>query len=66
MKLAKVSTSHIQAVTGIAAHEQGIAGAMFQASNQIGAAVVLAAVTAVVTSKGGASTQPAVPAPTTI
>jgi predicted MFS family arabinose efflux permease len=51
---------NIQAVTGVAAHEQGIAGAIFQASNQIGAAVVLAAVTAVVTSNGGASTQRAV------
>ena len=51
---------NIQAVTGIAAHEQGIAGAIFQASNQIGAAVVLAAVTAVVTTSGGTSTQRAV------
>jgi len=46
--------------TGIEAHEQGIAGAIFQASNQIGAAVILAVVTAVVTSNGGASTERAV------
>jgi MFS family permease len=51
---------NIQAVSGIMAHEQGIAGAIFQASNQIGAAVVLAVVTAVVTSNGGASTERAV------
>jgi hypothetical protein len=48
---------NIQAVAGIAPHEQGIAGAIFQASNQIGAAVVLAVVTAVVASNGGASTE---------
>jgi MFS family permease len=47
---------NILAVTGIAPHEQGVAGALFQASNQIGAAVVLALVTAVVTANGGAST----------
>jgi hypothetical protein len=48
---------NIQAVAGIGPHEQGIAGAIFQASNQIGAAVVLAVVTAVITSSGGASTE---------
>ena len=46
---------NVQATTGIAAHEQGIAGALFQTSNQIGAALVLGIVSAVVVSKGGDS-----------
>ena len=50
---------NVQATSGIAAHEQGVAGALFQASNQIGAALVLAVVTAVVTGHGGARTDPA-------
>jgi sugar phosphate permease len=44
---------NVQATTGIAPHEQGVAGALFQASNQIGAALVLAVVTAVVAGHSG-------------
>lgn len=45
---------NIQATSGIANHEQGLAGGLLNTSVQIGGAVVLAIVTAVVTSSGGA------------
>jgi MFS family permease len=50
---------NVQATTGIAPHEQGVAGALFQASNQIGAALVLAVVTAVVTGHSGSGSDAA-------
>jgi MFS family permease len=52
---------NVLATNGIAPHEQGIAAAVFQASNQIGAALVLAIVTAVVTAHGAAGSGSAVP-----
>jgi MFS family permease len=50
---------NVQATSGIDPHEQGVAGALFQASNQIGAALVLAVVTAVVTGHGGSGSDAA-------
>jgi MFS family permease len=53
-------TMNVQATSGVPAHEQGLAAALFQTSNQLGAALVLAVVTAVVTSSGGTATGRAV------
>jgi Na+/melibiose symporter-like transporter len=44
---------NIQATAGVADHEQGLAGGLLNTSAQVGGAVVLAIVTAVVTSSGG-------------
>ena len=51
---------NIQAVAGVANHEQGLASGLVQTSFQIGGAVALAIVTAVVSAQAGASTDPAV------
>jgi MFS family permease len=45
---------NIQATSGVVDEEQGLAGGLLNTSGQIGGAVVLAIVTAVVTSNGGA------------
>jgi EmrB/QacA subfamily drug resistance transporter len=42
---------NIQAVSGVPDHEQGLASGLFNTSNQVGGAVVLAIVTAVISSK---------------
>jgi hypothetical protein len=47
---------NVQATAAVAAHEQGLAAALFQTSTQLGAASALAVVTAVVTANGGAAT----------
>jgi len=44
---------NIQATAGVADHEQGLAGGLLNTSVQIGGAVTLAVVTAVVTANGG-------------
>lgn len=49
---------NIQATSGISDSEQGLAGGLLNTSVQIGGAVVLAAVTAVVTANGGAEASP--------
>lgn len=41
--------ANVQAVTGVEPHEQGLAAGMIQASGQVGAAVVLAMTTAIIT-----------------
>jgi nitrate/nitrite transporter NarK len=46
------SALNIQATSGVADEEQGLAGGLLQTSGQLGGAVVLAAVTAVVTAGG--------------
>jgi hypothetical protein len=46
---------NIQATAGVADHEQGVASGLVQASFQVGGAVVLAVVTAIVSSSGGGS-----------
>jgi MFS family permease len=46
---------NIQATAGVADHEQGVASGLVQASFQVGGAVVLAVVTAIVSSRGGGS-----------
>jgi hypothetical protein len=43
---------NIQATNGIADHEQGVASGLVQTSFQVGGAIVLAVVTAIVTSHG--------------
>ncbi|MBX6354569.1 MAG: MFS transporter [Micromonosporaceae bacterium] len=48
---------NIQATAGVADHEQGLASGLVQTSFQIGGAVGLAAVTAVVAAYGGATAQ---------
>ncbi len=53
-------TMNVQATSGVPAHEQGLAAALFQTSNQLGAALVLAVVTAVVTGSGATATGRAV------
>jgi MFS family permease len=53
-------TLNIQATTGVANHEQGLASGLVQTSFQIGAAVSLAIVTAVVSAQAGTSTNPEV------
>jgi MFS family permease len=49
---------NIQATAGVADHEQGLAGGLLNTSAQVGGAVVLAIVTAVVTSNGGPEASP--------
>jgi EmrB/QacA subfamily drug resistance transporter len=51
---------NMQATDGIADREQGLASGLLNTSFQIGGAVVLAAITAIVTSKAGGSTDPSV------
>jgi MFS family permease len=53
-------TLNIQATSGVGDHEQGLASGLVQTSFQIGGAVVLAIVTAVVSAQAGASTDPEV------
>ena len=51
-------TLNIQATSGVANHEQGLASGLVQTSFQIGGAVGLAIVTAVVSAQAGGSTDP--------
>ena len=51
---------NMQATNGIADHEQGLASGLVQSSFQIGGAIGLAVVSAIVTSKAGTSTDPGV------
>jgi EmrB/QacA subfamily drug resistance transporter len=51
---------NMQATDGIADHEQGLASGLLNTSFQVGGAVVLAVITAIVTSKAGGSKDPAV------
>jgi MFS family permease len=51
-------TLNIQATAGVADHEQGLASGLVQSSFQIGGAVGLAIVTAVVSARAGGSTDP--------
>ena len=53
-------TLNMQATNGIGDHEQGLASGLVQTSFQIGGAISLAAVTAIVTAQAGGSTDPAV------
>jgi MFS family permease len=53
-------TLNIQATAGVANHEQGLASGLVQTSFQLGGAITLAIVSAVVSSQAGASTDPAV------
>ena len=50
---------NIQAVSGVPDHEQGLASGLFNTSNQVGGAVVLAIVTAVISSQSAGVTTPA-------
>jgi predicted MFS family arabinose efflux permease len=50
---------NIQAVSGVPDHEQGLASGLFNTSNQVGGAVVLAIVTAVISSQSVGVTTPA-------
>lgn len=50
--------ANVQAVTGVAHHEQGLAAGMLQASGQIGAAVVLAVTTAIIAMDGNDTAKP--------
>lgn len=50
---------NIQAVSGVEDEEQGLASGMFNTANQVGGAVVLAAVTAVIGSQAAGMTTPA-------
>ncbi|MEU4194554.1 MFS transporter [Kribbella sp. NPDC026611] len=49
---------NIQAVSGVPDHEQGLASGLFNTSNQVGGAVVLAIVTAVISSQSVGATTP--------
>ena len=49
---------NIQAVSGVPDHEQGLASGLFNTSNQVGGAVVLAIVTAVISSQSVGVTAP--------
>ena len=49
---------NMQATNGIADHEQGLASGLVQTSFQIGGAIALAVVTAIVTAQAGGSTDP--------
>jgi EmrB/QacA subfamily drug resistance transporter len=51
---------NMQATDGIADHEQGLASGLLNTSFQVGGAIVLAVITAIVTSKAGSSTDPSV------
>ena len=48
----------MQATAGVADHEQGLAAGLVQTSFQVGGAIVLAVVSAIVTSQAGTSTDP--------
>ena len=49
---------NMQATAGVADHEQGLAAGLVQTSFQVGGAIVLAVVSAIVTSQAGTSTDP--------
>ena len=49
---------NMQATAGVADHEQGLAAGLVQTSFQVGGAIVLAIVSAIVTSQAGTSTDP--------
>jgi EmrB/QacA subfamily drug resistance transporter len=51
---------NMQATDGIADHEQGLASGLLNTSFQVGGAIVLAVITAIVTSKAGNSKDPSV------
>jgi predicted MFS family arabinose efflux permease len=51
-------TLNMQATNGIADHEQGLASGLVQTSFQVGGAIGLAIVSAVVTARAGTSTDP--------
>ncbi|TMM02938.1 MAG: MFS transporter [Actinobacteria bacterium] len=53
-------TLNMQATNGIADHEQGLASGLVQTSFQVGGAISLAVVTAIVTAQAGGSTDPSV------
>jgi MFS family permease len=53
-------TLNMQATNGIADHEQGLASGLVQTSFQLGGAIGLALVTAIVTGQAGGSSDPAV------
>ena len=53
-------TLNMQATNGIADHEQGLASGLVQTSFQVGGALALAVVTAIVTAQAGTSTDPGV------
>jgi hypothetical protein len=53
-------TLTMQATNGIGDHEQGLASGLVQTSFQVGGAMALAVVTAIVTARAGASTDPSV------
>lgn len=53
------SSLNIQATAGIADHEQGLAGGLLNTSLQVGGAMGLAVVTAVLTANGGREASPA-------
>lgn len=50
---------NIQAVSGVEDHEQGLASGLFNTASQVGGAVVLAVVTAVISSQAAGVTAPA-------
>ncbi|HEY0474807.1 MAG TPA: MFS transporter [Kribbella sp.] len=50
---------NIQATSGVPDHEQGLASGLFNTSNQVGGAIVLAVVTAVISSQSKGVTTPA-------
>ena len=52
-------TLNIQATAGVADHEQGLAAGLVQTSFQVGGAIGLAVVSAIVTSQAGARPTPA-------
>jgi EmrB/QacA subfamily drug resistance transporter len=51
---------NMQATDGIADHEQGLASGLLNTSFQVGGAIILAVITAIVSSKEGTSSDPAV------
>jgi MFS family permease len=51
---------NMQATNGIADHEQGLASGLVQTSFQVGGAIALAVVTAIVTAQAGTSSDPSV------
>ena len=53
------SSLNIQATAGIADTEQGLAGGLFNTSLQVGGAIGLAVITAVLTASGGREASPA-------
>ena len=53
-------TLNIQATSGVADHEQGLASGLVQTSFQVGGAIALAIVTAIVSARAGGSTDPGV------